>query len=169
VYVTSEQVEQARALREAGASYAEISRQLTVPPTTVQRNLKPFEPPPDPYETGPSAVAELDPGDVSAEIRLMRSILKKAKDEGASAVVMAQLAKCIGDLSKAWVGSAVRSGKMLHIDTCRAFIDEMGALFVAEFRDLVPDANERIDRIVSAMLLPQNDKRQTYELIGREH
>jgi len=169
--MTNEEINEARSLRSAGSSYAEISRQLSIPPTTVQRNLKPFEPPPladDPYEAGPSAVAELDPGDVAAEIRLMRIELKKARDAGAPAIVLGQLAKVINDLSKNYVASAVRSGKMLHFEKCKEYVSELAALFVAEFRDVCPDALDRVDRIVAQVASPVNDKRHTHDLIGRE-
>jgi hypothetical protein len=167
--MTPEQIEQGRALREAGQTYASISRQLSVPPTTVARNMKRYEPPPDPYDCGPSAVAELDPGDVAAEIQLMRSILLKAKSEGASAIVLAQLAKCINDLSKSWVASSVRAGKMLHVEKVRAVLAAIGGEIALAFLDVCPDAAERIDRVVASLLAnARNDRPQTHELIGRE-
>lgn len=164
--MTPEQLEQGRALREAGASYAAIGRELSIPATTVARHLKRA----DPYECGPSAVAELDPGDVAAEIQLMRSILLKAKSEGASAVVIGQLAKVINDLSKAWVASNVRAGKMLHVDKVKAVLAAIGGEIALEFLDVCPDAAERIDRVVARLLAnARNDRPQTHELIGREH
>jgi hypothetical protein len=163
--MTPEQIEQGRAMRAAGASYAAIGRELSIPATTIARHLKQTD---DPYQCGPSAVAELDPGDVAAEIRVMRSELKKARDAGAPAVVLGQLAKVINDLSKNYVASAVRSGRMLHLDRCKEYILAIGSLFIDEFQHCCPDAQERIDRIVASVASPLNDKRQTHELIGRE-
>ena len=168
--MNQEQLSEARSLREAGNSYAAIGRQLSIPPTTVQRNLKPFEPPQtdDPYEAGPSVLAELDPGDVAAEIRLMRIELKKARDAGAPAIVLGQQASVIGKLSKDYIASAVRSGKMLHFEKCKEYVSELAALFVAEFIDACPDAHERVDKIIARVAPPINDKKQTHELLGRE-